>query len=103
RIHARVQESVSATPWKLRLFEAAQAKGWRRFCAEQGLPAPRDDASAGGWARALPWPLLRLLVAQPLLAQLGGRVRVAVSGGAPLSPTIARCFLGLGLPLVQGY
>src|SRR5690606_2347979 len=39
----------------------------------------------------------------PLLAQLGGRVRVAVSGGAPLSPTIARCFLGLGLPLVQGY
>ena len=30
-------------------------------------------------------------------------MRVAVSGGAPLSPTIARCFLGLGLPLVQGY
>lgn len=53
--------------------------------------------------RALPWPLLRALVAQPLLAQFGGRVRVAVSGGAPLSPTIAKCFLGLGLPLVQGY
>ena len=52
---------------------------------------------------ALPWPLLQALVAKPLLAQLGGRVRVAVSGGAPLSPTIARCFLGLGLPLVQGY
>ncbi|MBU6467489.1 MAG: AMP-binding protein, partial [Burkholderiales bacterium] len=40
---------------------------------------------------------------KPLLAQFGGRVRVAVSGGAPLSPTIAKCFLGLGLPLVQGY
>ncbi|MGN6898313.1 AMP-binding protein, partial [Neisseria sp. P0015.S002] len=53
--------------------------------------------------RALPWPLLRALVAKPLLAQFGGRVRVAVSGGAPLSPTIAHCFLGLGLQLVQGY
>ena len=52
---------------------------------------------------ALPWPLLRTLVATPLMAQFGGRVRVAVSGGAPLSPTIARCFLGLGLPLIQGY
>ena len=26
-----------------------------------------------------------------------------MSGGAPLSPTIAKCFLGLGLPLIQGY
>ena len=52
---------------------------------------------------ALPWPLLRALVARPLLAQFGGRVRVAVSGGAALSPTVARCFLGLGLPLIQGY
>jgi folate-dependent phosphoribosylglycinamide formyltransferase PurN len=52
---------------------------------------------------ALPWPLLQALVAKPLLAQFGGRVRVAVSGGAPLSPTIAKCFLGLGLHLVQGY
>ena len=51
----------------------------------------------------LPWPVLQALVAKPLLAQFGGRVRVAVSGGAPLSPSIAKCFLGLGLPLVQGY
>ena len=30
-------------------------------------------------------------------------MRVAVSGGAPLSSTIAHCFLGLGVPVVQGY
>jgi long-chain acyl-CoA synthetase len=38
-----------------------------------------------------------------LLDQFGGRLRVAVSGGAPLSPALAHCFLGLGMPLLQGY
>ena len=38
-----------------------------------------------------------------MLAQFGGRLRVAVSGGAPLSRPIAHSFLGLGLPILQGY
>ncbi|MFN9470765.1 AMP-dependent synthetase/ligase [Acidovorax sp.] len=102
RIHAKLLEKLSPSPWKMQLYEAAQSKGWQRFCAAQGLPVPEADP-AGGWMNALPWGLLQALVAKPLLAQFGGRVRVAVSGGAPLSPTIAKCFLGLGLPLVQGY
>ena len=104
RVHAKLLEKLSPTPWKMQLYEAAQNKGWARFCVAQGLPAPQaDDNKAAGWMAALPWPLLQALVAKPLLAQFGGRVRVAVSGGAPLSPTIAKCFLGLGLNLVQGY
>ena len=104
RVHAKLIEKLSPSPWKMQLYEAAQAKGWARFCAAQNLPPPpAEDARAAGWMGALPWPLLEALIAKPLLAQFGGRVRVAVSGGAPLSPTIAKCFLGLGLPLVQGY
>ena len=104
RVHAKLLEKLSPTPWKMQLYEAAQNKGWARFCVAQGLPAPQaDDNKAAGWMAALPWLLLQALVAKPLLAQFGGRVRVAVSGGAPLSPTIAKCFLGLGLHLVQGY
>lgn len=104
RIHAKLLEKLSPTPWKMQLYEAAQNKGWARFCAAQGLPAPAaSEGQAAGWMAALPWPVLQALVAKPLLAQFGGRVRVAVSGGAPLSPTIAKCFLGLGLPLIQGY
>ena len=104
RIHAKLLEKLASSPWKMQLYEAAQTKGWTRFCATQNLPAPDPaEAQAAGWMAALPWPLLQALVAKPLLAQFGGRVRVAVSGGAPLSPTIAKCFLGLGLPLIQGY
>ena len=104
RIHAKLLEKLSPSPWKMQLYEAAQHKGWTQFCAAQSLAAPAaEDGRAAGWMAALPWPLLQMLVAKPLLAQFGGRVRVAVSGGAPLSPTIAKCFLGLGLPLIQGY
>lgn len=107
RVHAKVMEKLAPSPLRMRLFQAAVAVGWRRFCAAQRLPvpaanAPDADASGGLW-RFLPWPLLQSWVAKPLQAQFGGRLRVAVSGGAPLSPAIARCFLGLGVPVLQGY
>jgi len=36
-------------------------------------------------------------------ARLGGRIRAIICGGAPLAPEIARLFIGLDLPLLQGY
>lgn len=107
RVHAKVVETLAPSPLRTRLFQAAVAVGWRRFCAEQRLPAPAASASGeddtGGLWRLLPWALLQAWVAKPLQAQFGGRLRVAVSGGAPLSGPIARCFLGLGVPVLQGY
>lgn len=35
--------------------------------------------------------------------RFGGRLRLAISGGAPLSPEIAKAFTALGIPLMQGY
>jgi long-chain acyl-CoA synthetase len=37
------------------------------------------------------------------MAKLGGRMRLAAAGGAPLPTPIARVFIGLGLNLLQGY
>lgn len=100
RVYAKVQSTLEASPAKQRLFQWAQEVGWRRFCRAQHLPVP-PGGSPG--LDALAWPLLSRLVAKPLLAQFGGRLRVAVSGGAALSQPIAHTFLGLGLPIVQGY
>ncbi|NDY92933.1 AMP-dependent synthetase/ligase [Ideonella livida] len=101
RVNARITELLAAAPAKARLMALTQAVGWRRFRAAQGLPPDADGAPR--WWDALVWPLLQRVVARPVLARFGGRVRVAVSGGAPLPPAIARAFIGLGLPLLQGY
>jgi long-chain acyl-CoA synthetase len=96
RVYLRLKDQVSQRPVPVRwLFDLAVKTGWRRFEHEQGR---------GGWSPLfLLWPLLRARVAEPVLARLGGRLRIAVSGGAPLSPGVSRLFIGLGLPLVQGY
>lgn len=103
RVYAKVQEKLSLSPSKRKLFDAAIDKGWRNFCTQQGIPDSHMQESHTSWASILPAWLLSKLVAKPLLEQFGGRLRIAVSGGAPLSPTIAHCFLGLGLPMLQGY
>lgn len=103
RVYAKVQETLAHSSAKQKLFQAAVNKGWKVFCQTQGISAPQTTAVDAGLAGYLPWFVLKSLVAKPLLAQFGGQLRVAVSGGAPLSPTIAQCFLGLGLPMIQGY
>jgi long-chain acyl-CoA synthetase len=100
RIYERVYAAISAklaegSPLKRMLFDLAVEVGWARFLHGQGR---------GGWKLSfLLWPLLQKLVAQKILARLGGRVRTAVSGGAALAPDISRVFVGLGLPVLQGY
>lgn len=100
RVYAKVQATLEPSPWRHRLFQWAQEVGWRRFARAQKLAVEQGGSPA---LDALAWPLLSRLVARPLLANFGGRLRVAVSGGAALSQPIAHTFLGLGLPIVQGY
>jgi len=101
RIYAGVEAALSTSKLKLRLFRLAQAVGWRRFCRAHGLSlADRLIERAGD---ALAWPVLDRLAGHLLARQFGGRLRLAVSGGAPLSPAVAHCFLGLGVPIAQGY
>jgi long-chain acyl-CoA synthetase len=100
RIYERVYNKIQAglaekSRLAAGLFNLAVNTGWARFLHEQGR---------GPWKLSfLLWPLLNKLVAGKILAKLGGRMRVAVAGGAPLPPAVARVFIGLGLNLLQGY
>ncbi len=80
-----------------RLFELARDVGWNRFEWLQGRK------QKPGWSERLLWPLLRIVVVNKILRQLGGRLRVTISAGGRLDERIAKCFLGFGLPLLQGY
>ncbi|MDH5424697.1 MAG: long-chain fatty acid--CoA ligase, partial [Gammaproteobacteria bacterium] len=96
RVYGKVMDGVKAKPPVARkLFEMAVNIGWKRFEYQQ---------KRAGWTPALLlWPLLNKLVAAKVMEKLGGRIRLAICGGAALSPEVARLFIGLGLPLVQGY
>ncbi len=96
RVYGRIlQQMKSRPPVARRLFELAVAVGWRRFEVGQG----RASWSPG----VLLWPLLRRLVAAKIGERLGGRLRLAVSGGAALPVPVARLFIGLGINILQGY
>jgi len=100
RIFERVYGKILAklerdSPIKRKLFNMAISTGWRKFEYEQ---------KRSPWSfHLLLWPLLNKLVASKVKAKLGGRLRFAVSGGAALSPKIAKVFIGLGIPIQQGY
>jgi long-chain acyl-CoA synthetase len=87
----RIDAALAGSRTKRRLFDACVARGWRVEQGEAGL-ADRVMVHA-----------LRRLVARPILARLGGRLRLVVVGGAALDPQLARTFIGLGLPMLQGY
>lgn len=96
RVYGAIQAKLEQGPaFRRKLFELAVEVGYARFEHAQ---------RRGPWLPSfLLWPLLDTLVARKILARLGGRVRMAISGGAALPPKISRVFLGLGLNVLQGY
>ena len=91
RFAARIRDGVAGSPWKRRLLERCVVAGGR---VELGGATVLDRLTV---------PLLRALVARPILDRFGGRLRLAVVGGAAMDPGIAGLFIGLGLPVLQGY
>jgi long-chain acyl-CoA synthetase len=96
RIYAGLRNRLKkGSPLQRRMFALAVDIGYRRFEHRQGR--------ASWHPSFLLWPVLHQLVAKKLIDRLGGRLRKALSGGAALSPEVARIFIALGLEILQGY
>ncbi len=96
RVYGRIQDGLEKKGLPARiLFRLAVSVGWRRFELEQGRARWHPEL--------LLWPLLDKLVASKVTEKLGGHLRLAISGGAALTPDIAHVFIGLGVPIIQGY
>lgn len=91
-IRAKLAEGSGFARW---LFNLAVDVGYSRFEYHQ---------ARGNWrfTHCL-WPLLKKLVASKVMNKLGGRLRFVMSGGAALPAEVSRLFIGLGLPILQGY
>lgn len=100
RIFERVYGKISAkldteSTLKKKLFHSAIDIGWRKYHAEQ--------KTGGSTWDFLFQPLLDKIVGAKVRAKLGGRLRFAICGGAALSENVAKMFIGLGIPVLQGY
>ncbi len=82
-------------------------KGWLFGLAMNGFEAWADGKAKGMEVRTLGFRIGEKLVfpklAEALSARFGGRMRLFVSGGAPLSPRINWFFTMLGFTLLEGY
>ncbi|HZQ82944.1 MAG TPA: long-chain fatty acid--CoA ligase [Gaiellaceae bacterium] len=96
RVYEKVYATVMATanessPLKRRIAEWSFAVGEKRVRGGRGPLLAAQSALADR------------LVLGKVRARLGGRMRYAVSGGAPLAPEIAEFFEACGLTILEGY
>ncbi|MCK9188207.1 long-chain fatty acid--CoA ligase [Acidithiobacillus sp.] len=86
-LYSRVRRGIEDRPGLLGRF------------LRRGAGIDPEGRPAARWQRSL----TRRLLVRNLRKKLGGRLRFFVSGGAPLDAEIARFFIELGLPVVEGY
>ena len=97
KIYARVTDkALSGGGLRRAIFEWARATGEKHL--EYRLARRRVPP---GLAAAM--KVADVLVFSKIRAGTGGRLRLFVSGGAPLNPDICRFFIAAGLPILEGY
>jgi long-chain acyl-CoA synthetase len=97
KIYSRVQEvQASAPPLRRAIFRWALAVGY------EALPWRLRRETPGGLL-GLKLAVADRLVFAKIRARTGGQIKIAVSGGAPLSLEVSRFFAAIGLPIQEGY
>lgn len=96
RFYDKMQQKLSkGSVVKRAIFNLAVNTGWKNFKFKQKT----------AWFSPITVlnPLLNKMIATKVQQLLGGRLRIAASGGAALPETVAKTFVGLGINIFQGY
>jgi long-chain acyl-CoA synthetase len=97
KIYARLMEQgTKTTGAKRKLFN------WSMKLTRKSAPWCCGEGSAT-LATKSQWALANKLVYSKIRARTGGRLRLVMSGGAPLSKEMAQFFWAIGIPIYQGY
>jgi long-chain acyl-CoA synthetase len=95
------QQRASASGLRSRIFGAAADTA---IAYSRAMPAAADAADHGvGASLRLRHAIFDRLVYAKLRDAVGGRVRYAVSGGAPLGERLGHFFRGVGITVLEGY
>ncbi len=81
-------------------------KGLKKTVVEWALRvgrAHREEILAGKTPTSREWKLANRLVYSKIRQGLGGRVKIFISGGAPLNPRTAEWFADMGIRIHEGY
>ena len=97
KAHARITDNVRTQPaLRQSIFRWGVSVG--TAMARHRFARTRPSAGLAFQAR-----LADRLVAAKVRARLGGRLRMCISGSAPLSPQVMEFFFAMGLPIHEGY
>lgn len=96
KIYSGIAALVETNPLKKKLFD-------QTLSLAKKIAYYRDTKQAAPVVSALAYEGLSKLVLGPIRQAFGGRLRFAISGGAPLSPDLGQFFSYLGIRIFEGY
>ena len=97
KVYAHALCEISKKNRLIRWFcNKAMEHGWKIFCHKQQGIVP-------GWGATLLHKLFYFTLYRRLEAVFGKRLRLMVSGGAPLPYRLGKFFVSMGIPVLQGY
>ena len=92
-VHAEIKKRSAAAR---KMFHGAVGLGAQvSRLREEGKPVPKTMLVS---LKIADW-----LVFSKIRTRLGGRIRIAASGAAPLGKDLARFYAAIGMPLIEGY
>ncbi len=89
KVHAKMQANVEMAQG---LKKALGSRAWAR--AHSKIPGGKDTMTD---------KIFDALVYKKMRAGLGGKLRITISGSAPLDPALTAFFLNIGIPVYEGY